>query len=149
MERVESLKLRFATEPLAAKLGMRLEALMAGYSLVSYTATADDCVTNDAGVGIVQGGVLIGILADFAAVYAAMSAIPAGHTPLMSGGFSFQRPTLAGERVSAEAHVFNTSSRVVSVRVSIYGRDAKLKCEGTYHFARPEARRPILADVYV
>src|SRR3989344_5178247 len=133
--RLEYLKQRFAKEPLATKCGMTLEKLESGFASVTYIADSDECVTNDNNQNIVQGGVLIGILADFAAVYAAMSSISGGHTPLMFGSFSLQRPTLEGEIVSAEARVFNTSRQVISVSVRILGANGKLKCEGAYHFS--------------
>lgn len=138
MQRLEYLKQRFSEERLAKKFGMLLEKFEEGSVSIAYTADPNDCVTNDRNQSIVQGGVLIGILADFAAVYAAMSSIPDGHTPLMFGGFSLQRPTLAGEVVRAEAHVFNINRQIISVSVRIFGAKGKLKCEGTYHFSHPK-----------
>jgi len=137
MNRLEYLRQRFTQEPLANRFCMYLRKLEEGVASIAYTAGPRDCVMNDKNQGIVQGGVLVGILADFAAVYAAMSSIPDGHTPLMSGGFSLQRPTLMAETVYVEAKVFNKSRQVISVAVRIATIDGKLKCEGTYHFSNP------------
>ena len=138
MNRLECLRQRFNEEPLANRFGMFLREFREGFASVVYTADKDECVINDSSQSIVQGGVLVGILADFAAVYATMSSIPSGHTPLMSGGFSFQRPTLVDEVVCAEAEVFNVGKQIISVSVRILSIGGKLKCEGTYHFSRPK-----------
>ena len=138
MDRLELLMTRFATESLGKKHGLILEKLREGHAVIRYTALKEDCVINDKGQGIVQGGVIGGVLADFAAVYSAMSAIPAGHTPLMVCNFSMPRPTLENETVFAEATVINISKSMISVTVKISDCNSKLKCEGSYYFGNPK-----------
>lgn len=138
MSRIRDLSKWFLSQPLARKFGMELVRLEEGLAEVRYASPQEDCVTNDDGQHIVQGGVVGGVLADFAAVLAAMSVLPSGHTPLLCVSFSLQRPTLAGEEVVAVARVFNKGGTILSVEVQISGANNKLKCKGDYLFTRPK-----------
>ncbi len=116
MTRIEELKQGFGEHDFAKLLGVELEKLEVGIAEVSAIVTQEMLITQ----GIAQGGVAFSI-ADFAGVYAAMSRIPAGHTPLASiDGGKYYAPFRLGEKISAHAHVGAEDTRSLHVIVEVF-----------------------------
>lgn len=135
MNRLEELKQRFENEPLAKLLGATLLHIDGGAATVRTPVKDEFLIVG----GFVQGGVTTA-LADFAGVYAAMSKIPAGHTPAVNINIYFLRPIgKQDESIRAEARVVNESKNSLLVCVDVYGSDGKLKAYGTILFAKPKA----------
>lgn len=137
--RLRELEERFKAEKAGKLLRAALAELSDGYAVVSVPAVSGICVMADDGREIVQGG-FIDVVADFAAVYAAMASIPQGHTPLAHNNTHYLRRIYAGERVVAIAQKeeVDTSSRIW-IRVKVYNGKNKVAAIGTYQFAKPRA----------
>lgn len=131
MDRLRELKDRFIKEPFVTTLRARLIRLEPGEADVVCTPESALTVAG----GIVQGGATAS-LADFAGVYAAMSAIPSGHTPATSMTLSFLRPVMEGEEVLISAKVVNTSRTRILTSVTVTVGVA-LKAVAIIEFARP------------
>lgn len=131
-ERLAELNERFKQEPYAKHLGAELTELTINHAVVRATAKDDVLVVN----GVAQGGFIVSI-ADFAGVYAAMAALPSGHTPLGSLHMHFLRPVKAGEEIEARGQVINISKRSVLVWVNVYGGEGmrKVKARATCDYA--------------
>jgi uncharacterized protein (TIGR00369 family) len=139
--RVRELYDRFEREPLAQHYGISIFELRAGVVAGSPVVAAAELVmptrTHMAIVGgLVQGGVIT-VLADYAGVYAAMAAVPAGHVPCQHININFLRPTMIGETVRALAESHYVSRSVVHTRVTVIGLDARVRAEAMMEFARP------------
>lgn len=135
MNRLEELKLHFKNESLGKFLGATLDNLNDGFATVSVRIKDEFLIV----AGFVQGGITTTI-ADFAGVYAAMSKLPAGHTPASNINIYFLRPiSKQDELMRAEAYVVNESKSSLLVRVDVYGSDKKLKACATILFAKPKA----------
>ncbi len=134
MDRIEELKRNFEAEPLGRLLGATLTDVGGGRAVVSAPARSEVLIAR---VGIVQGGIIAAV-ADYAGVYAAMSAIPAGHTPCAGISISFFRPVKGGETIEARAAVSGEtrSQLFVSVLVTVPGgKDVAL---AMMTFAKPK-----------
>jgi len=129
-ERLAELGERFTQEPYAKFLGAELSELTINYAVVRAVAKDDVLIVG----GIVQGGFTASI-ADFAGVYAAMAALPSGHTPLQSIDMHFLRPVKAGETIEARGQVINVGKRTVHVTVRVFGEGNKLKAHAICAFA--------------
>ena len=134
-QRLKQLRSLFTTEPLGRSLGARLIGLKRGWAAVSAVARNDLLVS----VGIVQGGVIAAV-ADYAGVYAAMSVIPAGHTPAARININFLRPISAGEDIVAVARVVDETRTTVSVAFEVTGAAVRRKALGTILFVKPRRR---------
>jgi len=131
-DRLKQLELRFGSEPLGKLLDARLEFLAPGHARLSAKARDEFLIVG----GFVQGGVTTA-LADYAAVYAAMSVIPDGHTPAMQISIQFVRPVGRGEEVTVEASVVDQTRTTVATSFDVLGSDGKRKAFGTALFAKP------------
>lgn len=137
MNRLEELAERFKNEPLVKWLGASLEWLEEGRAVVAVPVCKNFLIMEK----VVQGGI-IATVADFAGVYAAMSKIPAGHTPATNLNILFFRPIGEDETIWADATVINESRSFVVVSVDLTGgAGGKLKAHATISFAKPKAVR--------
>lgn len=135
MERLEELNKRFAIEPLVQLLDAQLVFSSPGQAEVSAAVREGFLV----GGGIVQGGIITTI-ADFAGVYAAMSVIPAGHTPAQHIDITFLRPIMRGETIRASGLVTEQTRGSVWTKVNVFGSaDSKRRAFATIHFVKPKA----------
>ncbi len=134
-DRLAQLKERFYKEPLGCELGAELRMLRRGYAVISLDVQDWFLIVD----GIVQGGIIT-TLADFAAVYAAMSYIPAGHTPAVRLDISCLRPVKAGDVMTASARVVTeTETRGgLTVQVTVRRMDGKYAAYGTITFSKPK-----------
>ena len=135
-KRIDELVNWFKKETLAIYFGINTVSLRKGYCRLSMIA--NDTMT--VSVGIVQGGVT-SILADFAAVTAAMSMYSEGHTPCRGIDIKFLRPIKAGELVTAEAEVININRSSILTVVGVKGLDGKLKASAVIEFAPPKEKK--------
>jgi len=131
-KRLRQLRSLFTTEPLGRSLGAKLIGLKRGWAVVSAVAKDDLLVS----VGMVQGGVIAAV-ADYAGVYAAMSVIPAGHTPAAQLNINFLRPISAGEDIVAVARVVDETRTTVAVAFEVTGAASRRKALGTILFFKP------------
>ncbi len=120
MDRLEELRLNFEAEPLGKQLNAKLEDLGGGHAVVS-ARPGDDALI--AKVGIVQGGVIAAV-ADYAGVYAAMSVIPAGHTPCSNISINLFRPVRRGALIEAISVVHGETRSQLFVSVLVRDADA-------------------------
>jgi len=132
MTRLIELRTRFGQEPLGRLLQARLEVLEDGRAVVAAPAGPELMIVD----GVAQGGVITAV-ADYAAVYAAMTRVPAGCTPAVQISVNFLRPIGAGETMRAEARVVSDSRSQVVTSVEVRGDDGKLKAVATILFAKP------------
>ncbi|MBI2098882.1 hypothetical protein HYT45_00505 [Candidatus Uhrbacteria bacterium] len=145
MDRLEELKKWFNDAPLGQKFPLRLDGLSPGFAEVSMEIEMNDLVTAGP-MMIVQGGVLA-VLADAAAVMAAMSTLSDGHTPLAHISYDLISPTtLLDFRLIAVAKARGQNARWIWVDVNIYGmnpnpsREDNLKAVVSAKFAKPKAK---------
>ena len=132
MTRLIELRTRFGQEPLGRLLQARLEVLEDGRAVVAAPAGPELMIVD----GVAQGGVITAV-ADYAAVYAAMTRVPAGCMPAVQISVNFLRPIGAGETMRAEARVVSDSRSQVVTSVEVRGDDGKLKAVATILFAKP------------
>ena len=135
-KRIDELVDWLNNEILALSHGISMFSLREGDCHLTMTVTDKMLVS----VGIVQAGVTC-ILADFAAVSAAMSVFPEGHTPCRSIEIKLLRPIKVGETVRAEAEVINRSRSAVLTTVGIKGEDGKMKAVAFIEFAPPKKKK--------
>ena len=131
MERFEELKAMFSREPFAKTLGAVLEILEHGHAVISMTLPEHLAIAS----GIAQAGVMLS-LADYAGVYAAMSVLPAGHTPASDCAGYFTRPVKVGETMRAVARVEDGTRTCVAVRVDVTVGDRHVSGQ-TWKYAKP------------
>ena len=121
MDRLEELRIWFESAPLGEKFPMTIKGLSSGYAEVSMEVRRDYLVPAGPKM-IVQGGVLA-VLADAAAVLAAMSMLPEGHTPLAYISCDLLSPTtLLDFQLLAEARVLTQNKKWIWVSVTVFGR---------------------------
>lgn len=133
MDRLEELKKDFESQPLVGFLGLVLEKLAEGFAVVRCSVRPEFLVT----AGMVQGGITFTI-ADFAGVYAAMSRIPTGHTPLKRIEFGgYHRPITEDSVIRAIGRVIDDDERSLKILVKVYGSDDEKKAEFILAFAKP------------
>lgn len=114
MDRMEELKNWFLSAPLGEKFPMRIDGLAHGFAEVSMNIQEHFLVETGTSK-IVQGGV-IAVIADAAAVLAAMSVLPSGHTPLAHMNYDLRSPTtLRDFQLSASARVVTQDTRYLWV----------------------------------
>ncbi len=141
MDRLEELRIWFQSAPLGKKFPLRLDGLLPGFAEVSMETQTEDLVAAGP-IMIVQGGVLA-VLADAAAVMAAMSALPSGHTPLAHLSYELRSPTtLADSRLVAIAEVWTQDARNIWVNVKVLSASYSpagdnLKAVFSARFAKP------------
>lgn len=120
MDRLEELKNWFNTAPLGAKFPMQIDGLTHGFAEVSMDIQMGYLVATGEKM-IVQGGV-IAVIADAAAVLAAMSVLQSGHTPLAHISYDLLSPTTVGDKkLIAVAKVQAENSKLIWVEVRVYG----------------------------
>lgn len=141
MDRLEELKNWFNTAPLGAKFPMQIDGLAPGFAEVSMDIQMGDLVATGEKM-IVQGGILA-VLADVAAVLAAMSVLQSGHTPLVRMSYDIRSPTtLADYRLTASATVWAQDYGFIWTSIIICGASllpkGNLKAVGTAQFAKPK-----------
>lgn len=142
MDRLEELRNWFQSAPLGEKFPMRIDGLGHGIAEVSMEVGRGDLVAAGEKM-IVQGGILA-VLADGAAVLAAMSILPAGHTPLVHMSYDIRSSTtLVDLRLMASAKVRTQDQKRIWVEITIYGMSAQtggdnLKAVFTAQFAKPK-----------
>ncbi len=132
MDRLEELREKFGQEPYAKTLGAVLEELEPGLAVISLTLTPPLAIAS----GVAQAGVTLS-LGDYAGVYAAMSVLPAGHTPASDGGGYFTRPVKLGQTMRAVARVEDETKHVIVVRVDITA-GGKHVAGQTWKYAKPK-----------
>jgi len=132
MDRLEELREKFGQEPYVKTLGAVLEVLEPGHAVLSLTLTPPLTIAN----GIAQAGVILS-LGDYAGVYAAMSLLPAGHTPASDCDGYFTRPVKLGETMRAEARVEDSTKNRIVVRVDITVGDKHVGGQ-TWKYAKPK-----------
>lgn len=126
MDRLEELKNWFNTAPLGAKFPMQIDGLAHGSAEVSMEVQMGDLVAAEE-IMIVQGGI-IAVIADGAAVLAAMSLLPAGHTRLADMKYDLISPTtLTDHRLTASAKLLTQNYRYIWICVIICGSSSLLK----------------------
>lgn len=140
VDRLEELKNWFNTAPLGTKFPIRIDSLGYGFAEVSMDIQMGDLVAAGEKM-IVQGGI-IAVIADGAAVLAAMSVLPSGHTPLVHISCNIRSPTtLADYRLTASATVWAQDYRFIWTSIIICGASllpkGNLKAVGTAQFAKP------------
>jgi len=132
------LRERFTHEPLGRDFQATLVEFEKGRVVIDVPVLDRFLVLDPA---IVQGGVTA-VVADFAAVYAAMSMFEEGHTPALNIDLFYERPiTKDDEFIRATALVRRASSHHVLVDVEVVGRDGKMKVCGAILFAAPRQRK--------
>lgn len=144
MDRLKELKDWFKSAPLGKKFPMEILGLSHGYAVVYMRVEKTYLVQAETKL-IVQGGVLA-VLADAAAVLAAMSTLPKGHTPLAHISYDLLSPTTLEDcRLIARAVVTTQNAKWIWVDVKIYGAEldqgdgANLKAVVSAKFAKPKA----------
>lgn len=143
MSRMEELRNWFQNTPLSQVFPMQIDGLAHGFAEVSMDIQ-EYFLVEAGSAKIVQGGI-IGVFADGAAVLAAMSTLPAGHTPLAHINYDLLSPTtLDDERLIAIAKVRGQNSKRIWVDVMVYGAvlqpqaSDNLKAVGWGKFAKPK-----------
>ena len=142
MNRIEELKAWFANAaPLGQKFPLRIDGFAPGHAEVSMEVQLGDLVS-DGNVMIMQGGILA-VIADAAAVLAAMSTLGAGHTPLAHISYDLlSKTTLLDFRLTAVANVRTQTDKWIWVDVTVYGASSALgdnmKAVVTAKFAKPK-----------
>lgn len=142
MSRMEELHNWFESAPLRQKFPMRIDGLGHGLAEVSMEVQQGDLVPAGEKM-IMQGGVLA-VIADAAAVLAAMSVLQSGHTPLVRMSYDIRSPTtLVDLRLLASAKVMIHDKKRIWVEVTVYGMGVlpngdNLKAVGTAQFAKPK-----------
>lgn len=111
--RIEELRASFLEQPSARAIGAVLTMLSVGYAEVEVTVSEELLVNGDLPPGqFVQGGYLIGVLPNFAGVYAAMT-LSAGHALLIWSEATVRKPAVRGERLRASARAERKDREVV------------------------------------
>lgn len=142
MSRIDELRTWFETAPLGEKFPLRLDGLGHGFAEVSMEVQRGDLVPAGDKM-IVQGGV-IAVIADIAAVLAAMSTLLSGHTPLVHMSYDVRSPTtLVDFRLLADAKVTIQDKKMIWVEVIVYGTGVapngdNLKAVAMAQFAKPK-----------
>lgn len=135
-ERISALYARFREEPFAKTLGAVLVNCTWGSAELCV-----DAVPEHVGIvgGVAQGGYTTS-LADYAAVYAAMSVIPEGHTPCKRITVDLLRPVMVGEALTVFGEVVNESATEILVQATVHapGMDDRPKALVTLVFAKPK-----------
>lgn len=135
-DRLSALHGRFAQEPFAKTLGATLASCADGTAHIMVGSVPEHvCIVG----GVAQGGYTTS-LADYAAVYAAMSAVPDGHTPCKRITIDLLRPVLQGESLVAYGEVVNANRTELLVRATVCaaGKSDRPKAIATLVFARPK-----------
>jgi uncharacterized protein (TIGR00369 family) len=132
MSRITDLYEAFEKERPAQMLGAKLELLDWHTATVSAVAREDFVVF----AGCVQGG-LTAVIADYAAVFAAMSMVPSGHCPAENINIDYLRPVKEGDKMIATAMVEGETRSNLFTRVRVMVGD-KLVAVGTIKFAKPK-----------
>lgn len=131
--RVEELYQRFDNEPLAKLFSISLTRLEEGEADLVMRVYQEMTIVGE----IAQGGVTT-VLADYAAVYAAMSVISVGHTPCRNIGIHFLRPAKLGQLLVARAKVLNRSRSSILVKAEVRDQaSGKLLVQAQLDFAVP------------
>ncbi len=133
MERLAELRQRFFQEPLAASFGIGLERLADGEAELKLIVKDEHGIVG----GVAQGGVTT-VLADYAGVYAAMTRIPAGHTPAKHIAIDLLRPVRVGDTVRASARVAAETRSTVIVAIDVTGEDGRQRAYAVITFAKPK-----------
>ncbi|MEK7608329.1 MAG: hypothetical protein AAB495_02015 [Patescibacteria group bacterium] len=104
-KRLADLRAGFSRHPSVVAGDASLQALSEGYAEIEMVVSENMLVVGDLPPGLfAQGGFVIGVLPNFAGVYAAMTLIQ-GHALLVAvDGVRVMRPSLAGEKLRASAH---------------------------------------------
>ncbi len=139
----EQLKESFGNEPIVnipVPFAFELTTLARGFAVVKMRVVAGMLVGG--GVDIVNGGVM-DTLANTASVYAAMSAIPSGHTPRVNFSVNNIRKAHAGETLEAIAIVVSITDRVVVIRFTVANESnpEDVKTIGQAEYWRPKTQK--------
>lgn len=133
--RLEELRRAFSAEPIVnipVPFAFELQEFGYGVAKVSTQIAPGMLVGN---IGIVNGGIM-DTLANTAAVYAAMSVIPEGHTPRTSFFVNNLRKAREGETLLAIARMVEESDNSVIVAFSVKGTgpfNIKATGQASYH----------------
>jgi uncharacterized protein (TIGR00369 family) len=133
MDRLTELRQRFLQEPLANAFGATLSSLADGAAAVSYAGRDEHAIVG----GIIQGGITT-VIADYAGVYAAMTRIPAGHTPARNIDIDLLRPVRPGETIVANAVVAAETRAGILVTVDVRDAAGIQKAFAVARFAKPK-----------
>ncbi len=143
MNRQKELETWFQNAPMGKKFPMAIEGIGHGYAEVRMRVRKAYLVQAETKL-IVQGGVLA-VLADAAAVLAAMSVLSEGHTPLSHISYDLLAPTTSEDHgLIACANVMTQNARWIWVNVKIYGErlvqgaSDNLKAVVSAKFAKPK-----------
>lgn len=133
MDRLTELRQRFGQEPLATGFGVSLDALADGSAALSYVAKDEHAIVG----GIIQGGITA-VIADYAGVYAAMTRIPAGHTPARRISIELLRPVRPGDVITATANVIAETRASIIAAVDVRDANGVQKAVANVTFAKPK-----------
>lgn len=142
MDRLEELRDWFQSAPLGEKFPMQIEGLAPGFAEVSMEVQMGDLVAAEK-IMIVQGGIIV-VIADGAAVLAAMSVLSLGHTKLADINCDLLFPTtLVDSRLLAKARVVTQNKKWIWVVIDVYGinltsNNDNLKAVAFAKFAKPK-----------
>lgn len=131
-ERIEELRRGFEAQPSVQAIGATLRNISAGYAEVELVVSHNLLVNGDLPPEMfVQGGYLIGVLPNFAGVYAAMT-LSNGHALLIEAQGSIRNPAVMGERIVAKASAVR-DGRAITVTWQVESADTgTLKSSGTF-----------------
>ncbi len=133
-KRLQELRERFAKEPLVKLLGIELLHLHDGEALMEMKARDEFAIVG----GVIQGGIITA-LADYAGVYAAMTKIPAGHTPAAHIDISFRRPAKVGEVLWAWAYERDENPNTLVIGVEVNKKGERARACATIVFSKPKS----------
>ncbi len=132
--RIEELKQR--KDPCAATNKMRFVHLSYGYVAIEMPILHEMTVQE----GLANGGYVV-VLMNTAAVYAAMSVIPEGHTRLLESTPRFTNPAWLARVIVAHATLKHESGSFIDIDVDAYDKaNGKLIAHGNYMYYKPEAK---------
>ena len=133
-ERAEILCKQFPREHFTR--GFSLNYLIEGHSKVLATVKEEVIALT----GFANGGFLV-TLGDAAAVYAAMSLVPEGHTKLLQTSFHFCSPAHLGMKLRADANVIKETGYIIWISATISNAENnELIAFGDMMFKKPSKR---------
>lgn len=133
--RISELRESFLNQPSAKAIGASLAALSKGYAEIEVTISEDMLVNGDLpSKRFAQGGFLMGVLPNFAGVYAAMT-LSRGHALLVGASdVKIERPAISGERLRASA-VAERNGLVIAVSWQVESAETEeVKSAGCFRY---------------
>jgi acyl-coenzyme A thioesterase PaaI-like protein len=141
-ERIEELRRGFEAQPSVQAIGATLRSLSVGRAEVELVVSRSLLVNGDLPPGMfVQGGYLIGVLPNFAGVYAAMT-LSQGHALLVDTRGAIKSSTVMGERIVAKASAVR-EGRTITVTWQVESADTgATKSLGTFVYRLKKSESP-------